>query len=179
MNSFNKSNDIVGHGDDLAYLFDVNDIEGNSLESGEKLNEDDKKVRDLFTQMISDFARHGKIQVNGKEVEPFSGRKNNFIQISAKPTVADNFKFCEMALWSNLAERLKSNTCSFLEAFKVLPPLPALPGVLSNITNPLNIKQNLVDPNNPLQILNKSPLNMGGSNIIRIKINQNLFWVEL
>lgn len=108
----------VSHGDDLAYVFDVNDIYGNSLESNNiQLSQEDQKVRDIFTQMIADFAKTGKVNLQGKQVQPFSAEMNNFIQIKPKPVTANNFKYCEMALWCNLAERLKSTTCSFLQAF--------------------------------------------------------------
>ncbi|CAG9813114.1 unnamed protein product [Phaedon cochleariae] len=109
-------NGTVGHGDDLAYLFDANDVEGKSLNSDVILNEDDRKVRDFFTQMISDFARHGAPRMNNKNILPFSGKTNNFIQIKPKPEITNNFKFCEMALWCNIAERLKSTSCQFLDA---------------------------------------------------------------
>lgn len=110
-------NDTVTHGDELAYLFDVNDIYGNSLESNMPLNEDDQKVRDIFTQMIADFAKSGRIHLQEREVQPFSSKMNNFIQIKPKPILANDFKYCEMALWCNIAERLKSTACSFLQAF--------------------------------------------------------------
>lgn len=100
----------------MAYLFDAYDIEGNSLDHEHNLTDEDIQVREIFTQMIADFARYGAPKVNNKAVQPFSGKKNNFIQIRPKPVLADNFKFCEMALWCNIAERLKSTTCEFLKA---------------------------------------------------------------
>lgn len=109
-------NDTVSHGDDLAYIFDIHDIEGRSLESDEPLSEDDTKVREIYTQMIADFAHSGSISINNQKVAPFSSTSNNFIQIKPKPMLANNFRFCEMALWCGIAERLKSNTCQFLQA---------------------------------------------------------------
>nr|XP_969988.2 PREDICTED: carboxylesterase 1E [Tribolium castaneum] len=110
------SNDTVAHGDELSYIFDAQDMEGKSLES-DTGNEEDNKVRDIFTQMISDFARHGKLSVEGKHVKPFSITDNNFVQISPKPKVSNGFRYCEMGLWLGLAQRLQSSTC---ELFKVL-----------------------------------------------------------
>lgn len=110
--------DTVTHGDELAYLFDVNDIYGNSVESeNAPLTKDDQKVRDIFTQMVADFARTGKVRIENRDVSPFSATSNNFIQIKPKPVLANDFKYCEMALWCNIAERLKSSACSFLKAF--------------------------------------------------------------
>ncbi|XP_074036821.1 liver carboxylesterase 1 [Leptinotarsa decemlineata] len=112
-NNAEESNDTVSHGDDLAYLFDAYDIEGNSLDTDNNISEDDKNVREFFTQMIADFARHGAPKVNNKIMSPFSSAKNNFLRIKAKPMLAEGFKFCEMALWCNIAERLKSTACAF------------------------------------------------------------------
>lgn len=110
-------NDTIGHGDELAYLFELNDIYGNSLEAKDlTLSEDDQKVRDIFTQMIADFAKTGKIHLEDKEVQPFSSKKNNFIQIKPIPVLGTDFKFCEVAIWCNLADRLKNTACSFLKA---------------------------------------------------------------
>ncbi|CAH0551297.1 unnamed protein product [Brassicogethes aeneus] len=107
-------NETIGHGDDLNYLFEANDIFGNPIENNEIMNEDDRKVREVFTQMIADFARTGKPIINNKEAPPFSATKNNFIQIKPKPQLSDSFRFCQMALWCNIAERLKSSSCQFL-----------------------------------------------------------------
>ncbi|KAJ8941723.1 hypothetical protein NQ318_023319 [Aromia moschata] len=159
-------NDTVGHGDDLAYLFEVNDVEGNSLETGEKLTDDDKKVREIFTQMISDFARRGRIRINGKEVESYSPEKNNFIQIRAKPALSNNFRVCEMALWSGLLEKLRSDSCSFLEAFNLrnLPNALPLAPVLNNSVVPTLLKPDIAKqtPVNALNV-NQSPLGVLGT----------------
>ncbi|CAG9829097.1 unnamed protein product [Diabrotica balteata] len=112
---FVELNDTVSHGDDLAYLFDAYDVEGNPLEH-DNLTADDIKVREIFTQMIADFARYGVPKVNDKPASPFDAKKNNFIKITSSPSLSNNFKFCEMALWCNIAERLKSTTCDFLKA---------------------------------------------------------------
>lgn len=106
---------IVSHGDDLPYLFDVHDIHGKSLESNTPINEEDERVRNIFTQMIADFARHGKLRLDNHEVSPFSSLTNNFIQVKPKPVFANQFRFCEMALWCGITERLKSDACKFLK----------------------------------------------------------------
>lgn len=65
--------------------------------------------------MISMFARHGRIHIDKKEIPSFSDRSNNYVQISARPKLLNNFRFCEMALWAGLTERLKSATCQLLQ----------------------------------------------------------------
>ncbi|KAL1488054.1 hypothetical protein ABEB36_015423 [Hypothenemus hampei] len=132
-NSSNPEEDrnLVGHGDELAYLFDPQDMEGKPIRVS-KPSKDDVKVRAFFTKMIADFARHGEFSVDNKKVPKFNAGDNNFVQIRAKPSLADKFKFCEMALWTNIAERLKSSYCQFLGA---------VPGVLPNlnVNKPLSI----------------------------------------
>ncbi|KAG5886054.1 hypothetical protein JTB14_009503 [Gonioctena quinquepunctata] len=157
-----ESNDTVGHGDDLAYLFDAYDIEGNPLDVENNLSEDDKNVREFFTQMIADFARHGSPRMNNKDVLPFSSDKNNFLQIRAKPVLAEGFKFCEMALWCNVAERLKSTACSFLNAFENVGNV--LGGLLNNTDlSPDKILQKL---NNTLDVLNGGNTNKVVPNLL-------------
>lgn len=97
-------------------MFEARNLDGSALEdtNQEKLTEEDVKVRDFFTQMISDFARTGKVSVDGASVPSFSSSTNNFLQVSAKPKVASNFRYCEMALWAGLAQRLQSASCQFL-----------------------------------------------------------------
>lgn len=101
----------------MAYLFEARNLDGTPL-NGEidDLDETDSKVRDIFTTMISDFVRHGKIQIEGKDVPSFSPKGNDFVSISAKPKLLNNFKYCEMALWAGLTQRLQSASCQYLDA---------------------------------------------------------------
>lgn len=111
-----ESNDTVGHGDELAYLFDAQDIHGQPMDDvNAPITKEDAKVRDFFTQMISDFARFGKINVGKDTAKPFSSGENNFIQIQSQPKIGKNFRFCEVALWVGLAQRLQSSTCQFIK----------------------------------------------------------------
>ncbi|VEN38422.1 unnamed protein product [Callosobruchus maculatus] len=135
--------DTVGHGDELAYLFDVNDISGKPMDKDQKWDEEDLKVREYFTQMVADFARHGKPRVDNKDVSPFSTKSNNFIQIKDKPILAENFKFCEVGLWCNLADRLKTSTCSFLDAFNM--QLKVVGNAVSGVLNKTGLNIGSVD----------------------------------
>lgn len=129
-------NDAIGHGDELAYLFELNDIYGNSLEAKNvTLSEDDQKVRDIFTQMIADFSKTGKVQLENKDVQPFSSEMNNFIQIKPKPVLGTGFKYCEVGLWFNLADRLKDTTCSFLKTLDT--QVQNVKKVIGNVVNPI------------------------------------------
>ncbi|XP_030750699.1 liver carboxylesterase 1 [Sitophilus oryzae] len=123
--STDDNNNIVGHGDELAYLFDAQDIDGNPLPY-QTPTDDDVKVRNIFLRMINDFVRHGEITVNGEKAQSFNGVENNYIQIGPKPKLANKFRFCQMALWTNIGERLKSSSCQFLNAIGLTPDLPGL-----------------------------------------------------
>lgn len=112
---------VAAHGDDLGYIFEARHINGTLLNDPEDLTADDVKVREVFTQMIADFARHGKVHVGDEELPSFSSAANNFLQISANPKVGNNFRFCEMALWAGLAQRLQDPLCQFLGAIKNVP----------------------------------------------------------
>lgn len=113
------SNNTVAHGDELSYLFDPHDIEGKALLSEKEENEEDNKVREIFTQMITDFARFGKLKLGDQDVKPFSISDNNFVQITPNPKIASGFRYCEMGLWLGLAQRLQSNTCKLLKVLDI------------------------------------------------------------
>lgn len=110
-------NDLIGHGDELSYIFEAKNLDGSEIKEKEELTEDDRKVRDTFTQMISEFARNGRISINNQNVPSFSSKENNFVQISSKPKLSNNFRYCEMALWAGLPQRLQSSSCQFINVF--------------------------------------------------------------
>lgn len=112
---------IAAHGDDLGYVFEARHINGTSFADPENLTEDDLKVREVFTQMIADFARQGKVQVDGQELPSFTSTANNFLQISATPKIGKNFKFYEMALWAGLTQRLQEPFRQIVPAIKSMP----------------------------------------------------------
>ncbi|KAF2885402.1 hypothetical protein ILUMI_20800 [Ignelater luminosus] len=115
-NISDTNNNTVGHGDDLIYLFEARSLNGTAIPDVEEdFTENDRKVRDIFTEMISTFARHGRIDIDKKEIPSFSDKSNNYVQISARPKLLNNFRFCEMALWAGLTERLQSAACSLLQ----------------------------------------------------------------
>lgn len=72
--------------------------------------------------MLSDFARHGRIHIDGEELPTFSSTtNNNYAQLGAKPKIANNFRFCEMALWAGLVQRLQNPICRVFSAVKNVP----------------------------------------------------------
>lgn len=157
----------------MAYLFDPHDIHGNPFEETEELTEDDIKVREMFTQMIADFARHGKVLVNNREVPSFTSSNNHFIQIKPKPEVSSNFKFCEMALWCNIAERLQSKTCQFLNALDT-----TIKGIEKSLFDTINVTHQKLGIDKAHENIDRA---LGGLNIMQLNQNpkQNLENIEV
>lgn len=129
---------MAAHGDDLGYIFEARHLNGTPLPHQEHLTPDDLKVRDVFTEMLSDFARNGKIHIDGAELPAFSSTTNHFLQISAKPKIGDNFRFCEMALWAGLEQRLQDPVCRIISVVRNVPgavisKVKGLEGVAGNV----------------------------------------------
>ncbi|CAH2001436.1 unnamed protein product [Acanthoscelides obtectus] len=161
------NDDTVGHGDELEYLFDAHDLSGKPIDKDQTWDEEDMQVREYFTQLVADFARHGKPRVGKKDVNPFSPKSNNFIQIKDKPILAENFKFCEVGLWCNFADRLKTSTCSFLDAFNT--QLKAVGNAVSSALNKTGLNLGSTDILGKVQKQtqgNGSPLNLGNADLL-------------
>lgn len=161
-------NNTVGHGDELAYLFEARSLNGTPIsEMDSDFTAEDKKVRDIFTDMIATFARHGKIQVDNKDLPAFSDDKNNFMQVSSKPKIGNNFRFCEMALWAGLTQRLQSATCKVLSTIQSqlqnaeFMLFDTIPGIKNPVTQ---FENNIKDTQNKLTDAIKNPLGVFGGN---------------
>lgn len=112
--------------------------------------------------MISDFARHGKIHIDGEELPTFSSNTNQFLQINAKPKIGSNFRFCEMALWAGLAQRLQNPVCQVISAVKNVPgtvinKAKKLEGVAGNLSGSA-MKGGLLNTNPLMRNRGKGPL---------------------
>lgn len=110
---------FIAHGDDLAYLFDAHNIHGEPLQNGkvflvifyffsgkimmilifrllyEKLtNETDKKVREIFSSLISEFAylSSGQNIIKRKILKKFDRSQSNFIRIDEDVAQAKDFR---------------------------------------------------------------------------------------
>ncbi|GJQ76573.1 hypothetical protein Trydic_g2270 [Trypoxylus dichotomus] len=125
--------DTVSHGDDLAYLFEPLDLDGSPLKEPQIHDEQDEGVRDLFTQTIVDFIGNGSIRLNNQLVPKFTSNANNFIEISSQPKISNKFRYCEMALWAGLGDRLKDVSCQVQDGFLGVVGAPLSP--LKNATS--------------------------------------------
>ncbi|XP_058799315.1 cocaine esterase-like [Phymastichus coffea] len=117
-------NGKTSHGDELGYLFNPNNIHGKPMKPRSNFNEEDQRVKDIFTTMIAEFARTGNVSggSNSKDgfLLPFSlpsfsdgnDENDDFLSITSKPTVNKQFRFCQMGLWTGIEERFTSPLCS-------------------------------------------------------------------
>lgn len=116
----------------------------------------------MFTDLISQFAHQIGQKRKGREVsssllKQFSEKNNDFTRVKSKPEVSEGFRFCEMALWGGLSERLQSPACKFLDAFgdTVQGVKQGIEGAANLLKNPIGgigssgSKQS-AKPNNPI-----------------------------
>ncbi|XP_063975237.1 pyrethroid hydrolase Ces2a-like [Diachasmimorpha longicaudata] len=105
----------TGHGDDLGFIFGQNDIFGEQLPSV-PFSEKDQGVTDTFTEVISQFARTGQPGGDGPNgvLPSFSSNDNSYISITDEIRLMNNFRLCEMSLWTGDAEKLVSPSCDVL-----------------------------------------------------------------
>lgn len=162
------SNGNLNHGDDLGFVFDRNTITGEKISDSGEPNEEDENVSEIFTDMIANFARSGTLSVpttnvrsNNSDLMPdiipqFSDKTNSFISITTDPKNMNNFRYCEMGLWTVVPERLKSPMCSLYKAPLQLIEQGAK-GTISVIQEPINTVNEFVpDLTSGFNIANKS-----------------------
>jgi len=156
----------LNHGDDLGFIFNRNTITGEKISDSEEPDEADERVTDIFTDMIANFARSGTLgapTTNVKSndstwlpdiVPKFSDDTNSFISITTAPKSMNNFRYCEMGLWTVVPERLQSPTCSLYKVPLQLIEQTAK-GTISVMQKPVDTFNELV-PNSGLNLGGKS-----------------------
>lgn len=92
----------MNHGDDLGFIFDRNTITGEKMGDDREVDEADIRVTDIFTDMISNFARSGtlnvptNVQSNGSSwmsnIVPKFSDENSCISITTAPKSMNNFR---------------------------------------------------------------------------------------
>lgn len=119
------SDDIISHGDDLGYIFKENSIFGEPSQCIEELNEENERVENIFTNLIAEFAKSGKPDIRFSSqnntllpnmLPKFSDEINPFISITSTPRIMEQFRYCEMGMWTGLEKRLQSTSCNFLKS---------------------------------------------------------------
>ncbi|XP_038221760.1 liver carboxylesterase 1F [Zerene cesonia] len=145
------------HGDELAYLFEPLDENGRPL--GENVSQTDAKVRQSFVGLFAKFARNLKAN-NTKDNKifnflPFSLSPDGeqYLKIGDKITLDKNFRFCQIGLWGNMADRLSDALCK--NFFGDILKIPAL---LQPIAVQVDKTGNIPIVNQGLGILTQKPM---------------------
>ncbi|KAM0727023.1 Carboxylesterase 1D [Formica fusca] len=164
-----SSNGDLNHGDDLGFIFNRNTITGEKISDNDEPDEVDENVTEIFTEMIANFARSGILRVpttnvlqsNGSTWVPdiiprFSDKTNSFVSIRTDPKSMNNFRYCEMGLWTGVPERLQSPMCSLYKVpFQLIEQ--GAKGTISVIQEPIDMVNEFVpDLKSGLNVANKS-----------------------
>ncbi|XP_049870654.1 carboxylesterase 4A [Pectinophora gossypiella] len=149
------------HGDELAYIFEPLDDQGKSL--GGEVSSTDARVRENFVGLIAKFAHDlSPMEKNNKSgtlnLMPFSKNNDQFIKIKDEITLDKDFRFCQMGLWGNMADRVTGALCknvigNLLKLPKLPVPLPVTPKVpiLPNVIGGL-VSNNQDSPKEVFQV---------------------------
>lgn len=157
------SNETISHGDDLAYLFEPQNLDGSPLKEAKKpYTKEDFAVREIFTQMIADFANQGKIRVQNQFLPGFTNSVNNFVRITTDPKVSDKFRYCEMALWTDLSDRLRSVSCQFLNKAGNLKNITAVIPLINQFGEASNVLSNPFGKSKKTSVQNNALPNIFG-----------------
>lgn len=127
----------VAHGDELAYLFDLADVNGEPLKKGTVMSGQDEQVRKRFSKLIGDFAQFSGMNSTKSELfkSKFSSKGSSFIQINDKLNMKKDFRFCALSLWGASLESSSGQTdckSSLLPGLPVNLPV-ALPPVIPTL----------------------------------------------
>lgn len=130
------------HGDELAYIFEPLGDDGQPM--GEPVSSTDARVRENFVGLISKFAHgldedkaskktaSGGANIFNNLLSQSDGKNDQFLKIGQEITTDKNFRFCQIGLWGNMADRLTGVFCKdLLGNILNLSQLPGqLPGQL-------------------------------------------------
>uniref|UniRef100_A0A1I8P7F7 Carboxylesterase type B domain-containing protein n=1 Tax=Stomoxys calcitrans TaxID=35570 RepID=A0A1I8P7F7_STOCA len=117
--SANSNTEMVGHGDELGYMFDCNDIYGNPLPETRLTSEEDLKVRNNLIGMIVKFSKTFKEDTKQGSItdslfKSVSGKGIPFIKVDTSLAASSDFRFCELSLFGASLSPLTSTTCAGL-----------------------------------------------------------------
>lgn len=129
-----ESVNMVAHGDDLGFLFDIYDVFGNRINGTELTSSRDKKARKNFIDMIVKFVYMNtsstEFKLGDQIIAPFRADASNFIKVSEKLSLDKDFRFCQLSLWGAPLKASQKISCEFLsEGLKKLPAVPNARGI--------------------------------------------------
>lgn len=118
----NPDPEIVAHGDELGYMFDVNDIFGNPVESARLTDPTDLKVRKNFIGMLVKFAKSFKGDTKANSVTDSLFRSVTggggipFIKVDSEVKSESDFRFCELSVLGAPLQPLTKMSCAGLNS---------------------------------------------------------------
>lgn len=120
---------MTAHGDDLGFLFEINDVFGNKLNGSSLRSNRDKTARKNFIEMIQKFAYLNsnvtEFKIGNSVMSPFRSNASNFIKISEKLSFEKDFRFCQLSLWGAPLQASQKLSCEFLsEGLKKISTIP-------------------------------------------------------
>ncbi|XP_022226607.2 carboxylesterase 1E [Drosophila obscura] len=120
----NDKPETVGHGDELGYMFDANDIFGEPLLETRLTSAEDLQVRHNLIDMLVQFAKQGS--GDGKSgsgsgsgsgsslFQSVTGKATPFIKIHTRLETSNDFRFCELSVLGASLSPLSSTSCAGL-----------------------------------------------------------------
>lgn len=144
-NNLNEGNNFTAHGDELGYIFNANDLEGNPLPEARLTKAEDLKVRKNLVLLLTTFAK--PTGQNGNSIFRGVGAGGDgtpFIKIDTDLELSGDFRVCELLLWGAPLKPLSSTTCQGLAS-----TLGSVTNVLYNVTTGLTDAIGLSGPRKP------------------------------
>lgn len=120
------SKNMIAHGDELGFLFDIYDVMGNRINSTGVTTERDQKARKNFIDVVTSFAyinsTQSDLKLGDKILAPFRADGSRFIKVSDKLSIEKDFRFCQLSMWGAPLKASQKISCEFLsEGLKKIP----------------------------------------------------------
>ncbi|XP_061392901.1 carboxylesterase 1E [Musca vetustissima] len=114
-------NSIVGHGDELGYLFDCNDINGNPQPKTRLNSPEDMKVRKNLIDMLVRFTKTFKEDTKqgaftDNLFKSVTGKGIPFLKVDTSLETSSDFRFCELSVLGASLSPLTSTSCQGLSS---------------------------------------------------------------
>lgn len=123
------SKTMTAHGDELGYLFNINDVFGNKINETSPKTVSEKKAGKNLIEMIQEFAYFNTnvtdFKIGNQIAGPFQTHSSNFIKVSETIDFGKDFRFCQLSLWGAPLVSAQKISCEFLsEGLKKLSIIP-------------------------------------------------------
>jgi carboxylesterase type B len=114
-----NSKELVAHGDELAYLFDVHDIFGNRINEtilkSVRDQETRKNIIELVTQFSSFNSTQSQFTFQNQMLQTFIGDSSSYLRISDKSFFEKDFRFCQLSIFGAPLKATQKVSCEFVK----------------------------------------------------------------